>query len=313
MKKHLSSLFCAVFVLFVFVFALIGCSEKQEAEKDGISVVATLFPQYDFARAILGEKGSATLLLPPGADSHNFELTPADMKTINNCNVFIYTGPDMEIWVDSITKSISKDVSVINLSENIKINGENSNAREHDHAHAHVDPHIWTSPKNALQMLSDIYDAICKADSENAEYYKTNYDVYVNELTQIDREFQAIATEAKNDCLYFSGKFAFEHFVTEYGLSYVAPFNSCSDVEIESLAAINNLITQLNDNNVSYVFYEELSNNKILDTIVSQTNAKPLLLHSAHNVSKTDFENGVTYISLMKQNAQNLRKALIDG
>jgi len=113
--------------------------------------------------------------------------------------------------------------------------------------------------------------------------------------------------------LYFSGKFAFEHFASEYGFCYVAPFNSCSDVEIESLAAINNLIIQLNDNDVSYVFYEELSTNKILDTIVSQTNAVPLLLHSAHNVSKTDFDNGVTYISLMKQNAQNLRKALIDG
>lgn len=293
----------------VVLFSFVSCKEHGDNNSNGITVVATLFPQYDFARAILGEKGSAVLLLTPGADSHNFELTPSDIRTINNSDLFLYIGPDMEIWVDSVIGSINNKVKVISLSKEIGI--EDNDAHD-GHLHT-TDPHIWTNPKNAIQMLGVVYNNICDIDPDNSDYYKANYETYLKALKEVDEDFFDISEKSNGACLYFSGKFAFRHFVEEYGFSYNAPFNSCSDVQIESLAAVNKLISDIKAEGIKYIFYEELSSSSILETIVSETGVTPLLLHSTHNVSKTEYDNGETYLSLMRGNVKNLRKALIDG
>ncbi len=305
--------FFVLFIIFSILICVCSCTNEGDKPDNGeLSVVATLFPQYDFARAIVGEKGSVELLLTPGADSHNFELTPSNIRTINKCDIFVYTGPGMEIWVDSVLSSIDSSVSVINLSSNIVLHREDEHIG-HNHEHDNVDPHLWTNPMYALTMLETIYESICQIDPENKDYYAANYEKYAASLRKIDNDIRIISDEANGGCLYFSGKFAFSHFVSEYGFEYIAPFNSCSDVQIESLSAIKALISSIEKNNVKYVFYEELSGNSIVDTLVTETGVTPLLLHSAHNVTKDEFESGVSYVSLMESNVINLRKALING
>lgn len=296
----------AIILTVATLLCLCSCTSTDRYDS-GLVIVATIFPQYDFARAIVGEKGSVTLLLTPGASSHNFELTASAMQTINNCKLFIYVGADMEIWVNDVLGSINKNVTVLNLSDNIKVE-DSSTVSEHNHH----DPHIWTNPVVARQMLATVYSAIVSIDPQNESYYKENYNKYDNELDEIDKRFRAIAEKATNKILYFSGSFAFENFAEEYGFEWVAPFNSCSDVQIESAAAIKNLIDTMKANNAKYVFYQELSNDPLLDTIVENTGATPLLLHSAHNISQEDYDNGVTYLDIMRDNADNLRKALCD-
>lgn len=296
----------AILMLAVTLLCLCSCSSTDRAD-GGLTIVATIFPQYDFARAIVGEKGSVTLLLTPGASSHSFELTASAMQTINNSNLFIYVGPDMEIWVNDVLGSINKNVTVLNLSGNIEV-PESTSDTEHDHH----DPHIWTDPVIARQMLATVYSAIVSIDPQNEDYYKENYNNYDSKLIEIDQQFREIAANATSKILYFSGSFAFENFAEEYGFEWVAPFNSCSDVQIESAAAIKNLINTMKNNNAKYVFYQELSNDPLLDTIIENTDATPLLLHSAHNISQEDYNNGVTYLDIMQDNADNLRKALCD-
>lgn len=293
----------ALIFALLLTLTVVSCKSEEKTEEEGLVVVASIFPEYDFARAILGEKGSAKLLLSPGADSHSFEIKPSDMNLINGSDLFIYTGSNMEIWVDGILPSIDKSVKVVDMSAaSVDVADE----------HGHSDPHIWTSPVIARKMLSIIYEAICEIDSENSEIYKSNYEKYDELLVSLDEEFREIAADAADKTLYFSGAFAFAHFTEEYGFSYCAPFNSCSDVQLESVAAVNTLITEMKESGAKYVFYQELSNDSILSTVTAETGAVPLQLHSVHNVSREDFNNGVTYVSLMEQNAENLRKALCD-
>lgn len=298
----------AYLLIAIMLISLFSCTDQAKNKNSEISIVATLFPQYDFAKAILGDKGTVKLLLTPGTDSHSFEITPSDMKMINNCDIFIYTGPDMEIWVEGIISSINENVNILEMS----YAAHSENAPQYDE-HTHKDPHIWTSPVIAQRMLRMIFDAICGIDPDNYEYYYTNYSAYNDEIEKLNNEFKEITENAENKTLYFSGKFAFYHFVSEYGLEYYAPFNSCSDVQIESIASVKEVIAKMKTNNVKYVFYEELANNSITETIVKETGATALLLHSAHNVSKAEFEGNASYISIMKANAENLRKALSDG
>lgn len=306
LKRSLLIILCASIILFTFN----ACTNNSD-EKSKISVVATLFPQYDFAKAILGDRGDVSLLLSPGANSHSFELTASDISKINSCDIFIYTGPNMEIWVDGIVDSINNKVAVVNLSKKVSL--QHSDNHSHDKHNQSVDPHIWTSPVIAVNMLTEIYNAICMADPDNKEFYTDNYQSCLKKLEELDASFRDLAQNAKNKTLYFSGKFAFLYFVNEYGFNYVAPFNSCSDLQVEDLASVAGLVNEMQKNDVKYIFYEEFASSDLYLTLSAQTGATPLLLHSAHNIGKDDFEKGITYYDIMLQNLVNLKRALLDG
>lgn len=301
-------------LLFLSILAFSGCT-GFEYDEDELLIVTTLFPQYDFARAIVGDIGTVELLLTPGTDSHSFELTAGDISKIARSDLFVYTGPDMEIWVDTIINSLDESVDILNLSENVDlICDEHHDHHAHDgHSHGDCDPHIWTSPVVAMSMLKSIYDEICDIDPTHKEYFTENYNSYLQQLKSLDEEFVKIANATEGKKLYFSGKYAFAYFSREYGFDVVAPFDSCSSLQVEDFASVANLIKEMTANSVNYVFYEEFATMSVVNKIAEETNATPYLLHSGHNVSKDDFEKGITYIDILKQNANTLREALIYG
>ena len=321
-----------VFTLMSFVVLLVGCDtdSKMGSVSDKLQIVTTLFPQYDFARVIGGDKVDVTLLLPAGMESHSYEPTPADIIKINKADLFIYTGESMEQWAHSIFESVdSNEVYVLDVSKNVPLLAPNSTVEDnhdhegenhdhdaevevgHDHSegdgHNHTyDPHIWTSPKNAMIMVNNILEALCEVDSENADYYKDNANAYLAELEELDHELKDVVANAKRDTIYHGGRFAMQYLTNQYGIHYVsAPFEA-----EPSAALVAQMIKEIKEQNIPVIYYEELVDPKISQMISDETGAKMLLLHSCHNVSKEDFNNGVTYLSLMKQNVENLKVGL---
>lgn len=320
-------------VILGFVLVLAGCSEGSKEESmstsDKIQIVTTLFPQYDFARQIVGDKAEVTLLLPPGMESHSYEPTPADMIKINKADLFIYTGESMEPWAHKIIESVdSEQVKVLDVSQGIPLlapNEEDEHEHEdedhdHDHeaeveghehseddGHHHTyDPHIWTSPQNAKIMVNNILEALCEVDPQNADYYKANAQAYQLQLDDLNAEFEAVVSSSKHDTIYHSGRFAMQYLMEQYDIDYVsAPFEA-----EPSAALVAQMINEIKANNILAIYYEELITPKIAQMISEETGAQMLLLHSCHNVSKEDFNNGVTYLSLMEQNVENLKIGL---
>lgn len=294
-------------------------TENNSTEDNGkISIVATLFPQYDFAREIAGDKADVKLLLPPGVESHSFEPTPADIVMIDKCDLFVYTGEYMEGWANDIVENISNKDAVLDVSKGIDLceeeeehnHSEDEEHDDHDHDHGGYDPHIWTSPVNAEKMVQNITDSLCLIDSENADYYKENAEKYISQLDEIDSEFKEIVANAKRKKMYFGGKFAMYYFTREYGLDYVSAYDSCSGETEPSAKVLAEMIDEMNNEKIPVVYYEELTDPKVARTISQETGAEPLLFHTCHNVTAEDLENGVSYISLMKQNEENLKKGL---
>ena len=299
---------------------LVGCSGESKttstSDTDQLQIVTTLFPQYDFARQIAGDKAEVTLLLPPGMESHSYEPTPADIIKINKADLFIYTGESMETWAHKIVESIdSQDVYVLDVSQGVTLLGTGVEEEDdHDHeahtandGHNHTyDPHIWTSPKNAKVMANNILEALCEIDPENADYYETNAEAYQLQLDKLDQELQDVVANAKRTTIYHSGRFALQYLMKDYGIDYVsAPFEA-----EPSAALVAQMISEIKANNIPAIYYEELIDPKIGQMISEETGAQLLLLHSTHNVSKEDFNNGVTYVSLMQQNIENLKVGL---
>ena len=306
MKRLLCFLLCALLSL----AGLAGC--RTDGVGDGkLHVVATLFPQYDFARRIAGERAEVSLLLPPGVESHSFDPTPADMVRVQHSDLFLYTGKEMEPWAGSLIDGLDAGTAVVDLSEGIALSpaGEAPQEDEHDHDHL-ADPHIWTSPVNAMQMVSAICDSLIAADPEGAGVYQKNAQEYTAELQALDDSFRTIVAQGKRTTIAFSGRFALHYFAQEYGLTCVSALESCSGESEPSAQSVARVISVIRDEGLPTVYYEELSDPKVGRSIAAETGAELMLFHSCHNLSKDEFHRGETYLSIMRQNADHLKAGL---
>ncbi|MDR3071926.1 MAG: metal ABC transporter substrate-binding protein [Clostridiales Family XIII bacterium] len=322
MKKHA---FIFAIVLFVCIL-LLGCnaedknSDNENDEK--LNIVATIFPEYDFARAIVGDKATVSMLTDPGASIHSFDPSPSDIKKVQSADVFIYVGGESEEWVDSILQSLDTDnMKIIRLMDSVNVveeelkegmtpEEEDVDAEETESEELEYDEHVWTSPQNAILLIDAITVAICEADEANASVYESNAAAYKEKLNDIDKQIKDLVKGAKRNKIVVADKFPFRYFVDQYGLDYVAAFPGCSDQTDAGAATIAYLINTVEQEEIPYIYYVELSNKSCATAISEQTGAGMLLLNSGENISKTDFNNGVTYVDLMNQNIETLKKGL---
>lgn len=316
-----NKLLCMSLLLGFILFP--GFSQKK------LTIVTTMFPQFDFTRAVAGDKADITMLLKPGAESHSYEPTPKDMKKIHKADLFIYTGAENDAWAESLLKNMGskapKTIAFLELVDTVEeeiVEGmthehhhEEGEEEEHEHHHhddeeVELDEHVWTSPLNAVKIVSAICDELCTIDAANAAYYKKNAAKYIDELLTLHKSFEEVVKNANRKIFVFGDRFPLRYFADLYGLEYYAAFPGCAtDVEA-SASTIKFLINKVKEEKIPVVFTIEFSNGKIADTICEATGAKKLEFHSCHNVSADDIKKGESYISLMKRNVIVLREAL---
>ena len=323
MKKTIMSVFipiCIAIILFSILICIGISINNNDKYTDKLQIITTIFPTYDFTRQIVGDKAYVTMLLQPAQESHSYEPSPQDIIKINESDLFIYTGENMETWADNIIKS-SKNVNVLDVSNGITLISEeeieNNNTLEHEdsnennHNHEHeYDPHIWTNPVYAIKMCENIEKKLEEIDPKNKEYYKENAQKYIEELKKLNNEIKDVVQNAKRKKIVSGSRFPFYYFIKEYGLEYEAAYDSCNNEAEPSAKVVANLVDIIKNENIPVIYYEELTEPIVAKSISNQTGCKMLLLHSAHNVSKEDFENGITYIQIMKQNLENLKEGL---
>ncbi|GHV79389.1 high-affinity zinc uptake system binding-protein ZnuA [Spirochaetia bacterium] len=312
--KRVILLTITVIAILIFVS---GCKQRTNnngQNKNGkITITATIFPPYDFVRAIAGDTVNLSMLLPPASESHSFEPTPKDIITIQNSDIFIYVGGESDAWVNRILESMdTRTMTIIALMDTVDVVEEEvvEGMEAEEEEEPAYDEHVWTSPQNAGRIVRSIADALCKTDTANADFYRQNAADYIAQLEKLDAEFQAVTGNANRKTIIFGDRFPFRYFADRYGLSYFAAFPGCSTETEPSAATVAFLIDKIKRERIPVVFHIELGNERMADTIAEETGAKKLLLHACHNISKKDFENGATYLDLMRMNVENLRRAL---
>ncbi|MDD3345345.1 MAG: zinc ABC transporter substrate-binding protein [Candidatus Omnitrophica bacterium] len=304
-------------VLFIF-FIGTSCAFAQQ-DKVRLEVITTLFPTYDFARQVGGEKVNVFLLLPPGVEAHAFEPKPQDVVRINKADVFIYTGRYMEPWVEDLLKGVSnKKLVVVDSSRGIDLMDERDHDEDdHDeeeegghHHHGGKDPHIWLDLANAQIMVDNIAGALAEKDPANNDFYLENAREYKIKLADLDRRFKETLATAKHKTIIYGGHFAFGYFAKRYGLEYDSPYEGFSPNAEPSPRAIAELIDKLNASGIKYIYYEELLDPKVARAIAQETGARLELLHGAHNLSKDGLKKGVTFLDVMEDNLKKLKAGL---
>lgn len=326
MKRFLSFVL-SLFIVLLTAFSLSSCSSEKSnsaiQDNEKISVVTTIFPYYDFTRSIAGDKADIKLLLSPGSEPHSYDPSPSDIVAIENCDIFIYNGGESDEWVENVLDSIeNKNMKIMRMMDYVDLlyeqsveHDEHEHGEEHNHVDEHehgeeYDEHIWTSVKNAEKLSDAIYYELSACDSANKSIYSSNRDRYISKLKSLDSKFSDIVSNAKRNTVVFGDRFPFLYFVTDYSLYYDCAFPGCSSETEPSISTVTHMIDFTRDNQIPVVFYLEFSNGRVARLISEDTGAKTMRYSSCHNVTKDEFADGATYISLMEQNANALREAL---
>ncbi len=298
---------------------LSGCAAPPPEAEDGrLRIVTTLFPYYDFARAIAGDRAEVTLLLLPGREAHSFEPTPLDAVTISRADVFVYNGGESEEWVEQMLAAAGGGGTALRMMDCVEareeefvegMQGEEHEADE-DSDEIEYDEHIWTSPVNAAALCEALCATLCAADAANAETYRVNCASYTARLRALDSRFRALRENAARDLLIFADRMPLLYFCEEYGLRYRAAFHGCSTDTEPSLATLKYLIDKVAGESVPVVYTVDLDSRKIAEAVAESTGAEIETLWSLQTVSRADFDAGATYITLMERNLKALEKGL---
>ena len=352
-----------------------GAFDASSEQSGKLKVAVTLFPYYDFVRQIAGDQVDLQMVIPAGMDSHSFEPTPADIRTIQHADVLISNGGTMEHWLDETLAALdTTNMAIVTMMDYVDtvqeeiVEGMEDAEHDHDHAHVHAaedhdhsnetpeehaahaheaddydhsnetpeehaahayeadphdyvdhdgheeeieyDEHIWTSPVNAMKLVDVIGDTLAKADPAHADTYHQGAANYKKELEEIDAGFREVSANRKRNMIVMGDKFPFRYLADEYQLDYRAAFSGCSSDTEPSAKTIAYLIDKVKEEQIPAVYYLELSSHRVSEIIGEETGAEPLLLHSCHNVTRAQFDAGITYAELMRQNIENLRKGI---
>ena len=328
--KARARLFCArlmavILAAGIAAAAVTGCGVKQEEPDDGkLKIVTTIFPQYDFVRAIAGGTGAVNvrMLLSPGEEVHSYEPTPLDIKEIQNCDLFIYVGAENDVWVDRILENMGdkrpETLRLVDLTETVAEESVEGMMEEkgHDHEESReeeADEHVWTSPAKAAEITEAIAQKMAELDPANADDYLANAQDYEAKILDLDAQFRQIAENAERKILVFGDRFPIRYFAEGYGLDYFAAFPGCSSESEPSASTLAFLIDKVREEEIPVVFSIEFSNGNIARAICESTGAVQRTYNSCHNVTKEQMENGATYVSLMSENLEAVREALGKG
>lgn len=358
-----------------------GAFDASSEENGKLKVAVTLFPYYDFVRQIAGDQVDLQMVIPAGMDSHSFEPTPADIRTIQHADVLISNGGTMEHWLEDTLGALdTSNMTIVTMMDYVDtveeeiVEGMEDAEHDHDHDHVHshtdsddhdhsyetpeehaahaqevddhdhsgetpeehaahaqetddhdhsdyvdhdgheetieYDEHIWTSPVNAMKLVDVIGETLAEADPAHAEVFRLGAENYKKELEEIDAGFREVSRNRKRNMIVMGDKFPFRYLADEYQLDYRAAFSGCSSDTEPSAKTIAYLIDKVKEEQIPVVYYLELSSHRVSEIIGEETGAEPLLLHSCHNVTRVQFDSGITYAELMRQNIENLRKGI---
>ncbi len=327
-------------ILLISCLVLTACQDRKQPSATAntgtsgkLTVVTTLFPLYDFARSIGGDKAEVTLLLPPGVEAHAFEPRPEDAMKTAKAGLFIYTNRQMEPWAEKFISGLGvKNLVVVDASKGVTLQPARSHQHDkaegadhdhqhhakhdekhvhgdHDHAHGSIDPHIWLDLDNARIMVDTIAQAMAAKDPANAAAYTANAAALKQKLVQLDADYKSGLASCKTRTLLHGGHYAFGYLAKRYNLQYEAAVSVNADAE-PTAARMIELVKQVKKSGVRYIFSEEMVSPRLTKAIAREAGVKVLSLHNLHNISKDDLQTEVSYDKLMRKNLESLRTGL---
>jgi zinc transport system substrate-binding protein len=331
-EKSVKKFIYIILAIALTLGSLSGCGTAAQPadsspETDAISIVATVFPAYDWTENILGDNpagAEVTLLAGNGTDLHSYQPTAEDIMKISTCDLFIYVGGESDKWVDDALKNaVNEDMTVISMMEVLAdalkeeelIEGMQDADEDSDEAadEPEYDEHVWLSLRNAVACVKSLSQAVQEIDKPNAAIYKANAEAYISQLEELNERYEQAVDAGSRKVILFGDRFPFRYMAEDYGLDYYAAFAGCSAETEASFETITFLSRKVDALKLPVVLTIEGGDQRIAETIVKNTrthNQQILTMDSLQTTTAADIEGGATYLKSMENNLIVLKEAL---
>ena len=303
---------CAILAL-ISVICAVSCSPTED--RDGYSIVCTVFPIYDWVSNLTAELSEieVTLIVDSGTDPHSYNASADDIAAISSADMLVYVGGESDAWVSDVVKNLGdKAPKTVRLIDSV-CEAEHGHTDEHGHEHSAYDEHVWLSLKNASALTKLIAEKLSVAMPENAELIKINSDTYISKINELDSYAEEAFSSAKSNILLFADRFPFAYMAEDYSLECYAAFSGCSADSEASFETVTSLAKKIDELSLSYVLVLESSDKRLAETVISSSkakNAEILVLDSMQSITEKDISSGLDYLSVMESNIKVIAKAL---
>ncbi len=191
-------------------------------------IVTTFLPVHLFTKAVVGDTGTVEILISPGAEVHDYQATPEDAKLLSQADVLVENGLGMEEFLSALVANAgNSQLKQITSSKGIEVIEEEEedehghHGHDHHHHHGEGNPHVWLDPVLAQQQVANIRDELIAINPGNADIYTSNADSYIQQLQELDNEFQQRLAPVKG-CKFITFHDAFPYLAQRYGLQQEA-------------------------------------------------------------------------------------------
>ncbi|MDO5689775.1 MAG: zinc ABC transporter substrate-binding protein [Tissierellia bacterium] len=298
---------------------------KENTITEGVekaTVYASIYPIYDFAKMIAGERVQVQQLLPMGADAHHWEPSPSDITKLEGARLLVLNGAGLETWAEDILAALDNpNLILVDASKGISLQaghahgedeeageGHDEEADDHEHGQEGFDPHTWISPVLAKEQAKNIYQSLVDMDPEGKAIYSANYQELNRKLEQLDQKYRDTITALPHKDLVVSHA-AFGYLASEYGLNQMAIEGLIPNSE-PSLQQMAALIDYIRVHQIKAIFVEKTSHGKVAETIAAETGVKVLELSPVASLTPEEEQAGDDYFQIMEKNLQAIQEGL---
>lgn len=309
-----------ILLVLTVMMLLTGCSASGKKENEKFTVVTSIYPIYEWTKAIIGEEDvELSLLMNKGTDLHNYQASASDIIMITDSDLFIYNGGESDEWMEDILKE-NKSLNTLNvmasiedyLKEEEEVEGmqEEEHNEEHHEEEGEFDEHVWLSLRNAVAACNQIKNKLVEADPAHKQAYEANCEKYIAELSKLDEEYSKAVNNSTNKVMLFADRFPFRYLVDDYGISYYAAFKGCSAESEASFETIRFLAEKTDELKLKYIMVLENSETKIAQAIINSTVNKDQQVEVLNSLQSVTLADNLAYIDVMRSNLETLKKVL---
>jgi ABC-type Zn uptake system ZnuABC Zn-binding protein ZnuA len=275
------------------------------ATADGkVVVVATTTQIRSLTEAVAGDLATVRAILPPGADPHEYEPRPSDIRAIAESALVLRNGVGLDVWLDKLITNAGGQHLLVTVSDGVPV-------RKGDADEPAGDPHIWFSVTNAMTMTRNIRDALVRADPPHAAAYQANTETYLQRLAALDQYIMTqVATLPPASRKMVTNHDAFGYFIERYGLIFVGSLIPSMNTDAApSAKEVAALIQKIKDQHVKAIFLENSINPQLARQFADEAGVAVVDTLYGDSLGDTGTP-GATYEGMMRYNTDTIVQAL---
>lgn len=295
------------------LFVSLGLAAALPAHAAGeVKAVATFSILGDLVRQVGGDRVALSVLVGPGADSHVFQPTPTQARTVREAQVMFSNGLGYESWLSRLVQASQFKGRSVVVSQGVKAiqsAGAHGHGHKHGHAHEETDPHAWQDVQNVKRYVVNIADGLCAVDAEGCASFRRNAQAYQGELDKLDAEIrEAWRSVPLDQRKVITSHDAFAYYGQAYQVRFLAARGASTGADA-SVQGVARLVRQIKAEQIKALFVENISDPRLIDQIGRETGVKPA--GTLYSDSLTASDGSVpSYLALMRMNTQALVRAV---